>query len=198
MRDRLRLVRVGRRIKVGHSAPAAPSTIDLSDEQGVRAAYAAHAGELYRFAWRQLRDDGSAQDVVQEVFLRAWRAAESYDPRSGALRTWLFAIARNVVIDQVRRTAARPVTPVAGESLVALGGAEGGFDEAAVTSWVVEDALRRISPEHRAVLVETYLRGRSYTEVSAETGVPVGTLRTRAFYGLKALRLVLEEMGAQL
>lgn len=187
-----------RRGKAGRGQQATPLTIGLNDEQGVRAAYAAHAGELYRFALRQLRDEGSAQDVVQEVFLRAWRTSESYDSQLGSLRTWLFAIARNLVIDQVRRRAARPATPVAGESLVALGGADVGFDEAAMTSWVVEDALRRISPEHRTVLVETYLRGRPYAEVAAETGVPVGTLRTRAFYGLKALRLVLDEMGVQL
>ncbi|MGH3932219.1 MAG: sigma-70 family RNA polymerase sigma factor [Pseudonocardiaceae bacterium] len=192
MRRRLRRVRAGR------SQPATSHTIDLSDEQGVRSAYAAYAGELYRFALRQLRDQGSAQDVVQEVFLRAWRTSDSYDAQLGSLRTWLFAIARNLVIDQVRRRAARPATPVAGERLVALGGADTGFDEAAMTSWVVEDALRRISPEHRTVLVETYLRGRPYVEVAAETGVPVGTLRTRAFYGLKALRLVLDEMGVQL
>lgn len=90
------------------------------------------------------------------------------------------------------------MTPVADENLVALGGADAGFDEAAMTSWVVEDALRRLSPEHRVVLVETYLRGRSYAEVFAQTGVPVATLRTRAFYGLKTLRVVLDEMGVQL
>jgi len=176
----------------------ASATADLSDEQGVRAAYAAHADEVYRFALRQLRDEGWAQDVVQEVFLRAWRAAGSYDSRLAGLRGWLFSIARNVVIDQVRRRAARPVTPVAGENLVDLGGADTGFDETTMTSWLVEEALRRLSPEHRLVLVETYLRGRPYAEVSAETGVPVGTLRSRAFYGLKALRLVLDEMGVQL
>jgi RNA polymerase sigma-70 factor, ECF subfamily len=170
----------------------------LSDEQGLRAAYAEHAGELYRFALRRLHDEGWAQDVVQEVFLRAWRTAEQYDPRLSGLRTWLFSITRNVVVDQVRRRAARPVTPVTGESLIALGGADTGFDEATMTSWVVEEALRRLSPEHRTVLVETYLRGRPYAEVSAETGVPVGTLRSRAFYALRALRLVLDEMGEPL
>ncbi|MGH3751855.1 MAG: sigma-70 family RNA polymerase sigma factor [Pseudonocardiaceae bacterium] len=186
-----------RRVRARQCQSAPPPT-DLRDERSLRAAYATHSDELYRFALRELRDEGWAQDVVQEVFLRAWRAADSYDAQLGGVRTWLFTIARNVVIDHVRRRAARPVTPVAAESLVALGGADAGFDEAAMTSWVVEHALRRLSPEHREVLVETYLRGRSYAEVSAETGVPVGTLRTRAFYGLKALRLVLDEMGVQL
>jgi len=187
-----------RRVQASPSQPGTGLTIDLSDEQGLRAAYAEHAGDVYRFVLRQLRDEGWAQDVVQEVFLRAWRAAGSYDSRLGSLRSWLITIARNVVIDQVRRRAARPVTPIAGESLVELAGVDTGFDESAMTSWVVEEALRRLSAEHRAVLVQTYLRGRPYAEVSAETGVPVGTLRTRAFYGLKALRLVLEEMGVQL
>ncbi len=187
-----------RRVRARRCRPAPPLTTDLRDERSLRAAYATHADELYRFALRELRDEGWAQDVVQDVFLRAWRAADSYDAQLGGVRTWLFTIARNVVIDQVRRRAARPVTPVAAESLVALGGADAGFDEATMTSWVVENALRRLSPEHREVLVETYLRGRSYAEVSAETGVPVSTLRTRAFYGLKALRLVLDEMGMQL
>lgn len=56
------------------------------------AAYATHADELYRFALRELRDEGSVQDVVQEVFLRAWRAADSYDARFSGVRTWLFTI----------------------------------------------------------------------------------------------------------
>src|SRR3712207_4036754 len=77
-------------------------------ELDVRAAYAAHGAELYRFALRQLGDGGAAQDVVQEVFLRAWRSADAYDPRLASLRTWLFAIARNVVVDEARRLSARP------------------------------------------------------------------------------------------
>ncbi len=74
----------------------------------VREAYAAHGAELYRFALRQLGDGGAAQDVVQEVFVRAWRASGSYDPRLASLRTWLFAIARNAVVDEARRSAVRP------------------------------------------------------------------------------------------
>ncbi len=61
--------------------------------------------------------------------------------------------------------------------------------------WLVEEALRRISRDHRQVIVETYLRGRSYEDVAAEVGVTVGTLRSRTFYALKALRLAMDEMG---
>lgn len=173
----------------------------LGSEADLRAAYTAHGGELYRFALRQLNDDGTAQDVVQEVFLRAWRAADSFDPRVASLRVWLFAIARNVVVDEARKTTARPwQRTLAAEPEDAAGTNRptvGPLDESLVDTWVVEEALRRISEEHRAAIVQTYLRGRPYAEVAAELGVPVGTVRSRVFYGLKALRLAMEEMGVE-
>src|SRR6476469_954354 len=81
----------------------------LRRERDVREAYAAHAGELYGFATRSLGDTGLAEEAVQETFLRAWRAGRRFDPTIGSLRTWLFAILRNVVIDIGRARAARPV-----------------------------------------------------------------------------------------
>lgn len=80
----------------------------LDSEAGRRAAYAAHGAEIYRYALRQLGDDGGAQEAVQEVFLRAWRRAGAYDPSIASLRVWLFAIARNVVVDEIRRLNVRP------------------------------------------------------------------------------------------
>src|SRR3954447_22470697 len=85
----------------------------LSQERDVRDAYAAHSGELYGFALRSLDDAGLAEEDVQETFLRAWRAGEPFDPQIGSLRTWLFAILRNVVIDLGR---ARSVRPNVGQS----------------------------------------------------------------------------------
>src|SRR5213594_745398 len=79
----------------------------LTHETGVREAYAAHAGELYGFALRSLDDRGLAEEAVQDTFLRAWRAGDRFDPELGSLRTWLFAILRNVVIDLGRARAAR-------------------------------------------------------------------------------------------
>jgi len=161
----------------------------LSDERDVREAYAAHAGELYGFAVRSLGDAGLAEEAVQETFVRAWRAGARFDPQIGSLRTWLFAILRNVVIDLGRARAARPA--------VAEGGIEPTvepFDEA-LLSWQVEEAMRRIGEQHRRVLVETYYRGRPYAEVAAELGVPEGTVKSRVYYGLRALRVALEEIG---
>ncbi len=161
----------------------------LTQEAGVRRAYAAHAGELYGFALRSLDDPGLAEEAVQDTFLRAWRAADRFDPELGSLRTWLFAILRNVIIDLGRARATRPTT------LGAL--PESGHEpfEEILLSWQVEEALRRIGEQHRRVLVETYLRGRPYAEVADELGVPEGTIKSRVYYGLRALRNALEEMG---
>jgi RNA polymerase sigma-70 factor, ECF subfamily len=161
----------------------------LADERDVREAYAAHAGELYGFAVRSLGDPGLAEEAVQETFLRAWRAGDRFDPELGSLRTWLFAILRNVVIDLGRARAARPG--------VAAGSPEAGHEplEQIMVAWQVEEGLRRIGDDHRRVLIETYYRGRPYAEVAAELGVPEGTVKSRVYYGLRALRNALEELG---
>ena len=161
----------------------------LTDERDVREAYAAHASELYGFAVRSLGDSGLAEEAVQETFLRAWRAGKRFDPQIGSLRTWLFAILRNVVIDLGRARAARPA--VADEGIEV---AVEPFDEA-LLAWQIEEAMRQIGEQHRRVLVETYYRGRPYADVAAELGVPEGTVKSRVYYGLRALRVVLEEMG---
>src|SRR5918911_5599037 len=161
----------------------------LTHETDVREAYAAHAGELYGFALRSLEDPQLAEEAVQDTFIRAWRAGERFDPEIGSLRTWLFAILRNVVIDLGRARSARPEV---------LDDAPEGTDEPleqALLAWQVEEALRRIGTSHRQVIIETYFRGRPYAELAAALGVPEGTIKSRVYYGLRALRNALEELG---
>lgn len=173
---------------------------DRLDESGLRAAYSAHAGELYRFALRGLGDPGLAQDAVQETFLRAWQSGDRYDPTLASLRVWLFAIARNVVVDLHRRRTKASFAVVTSQD----GGVAEALPpvpdatEAVVDRAVVLAALDRLSEAHRQVIVQTYLRGRSYDELAAESGVPAGTLRSRSYYALKALRVTMEEMGVSL
>src|SRR3954464_13243850 len=118
----------------------------LADEHGVREAYAAHSGELFGFAVRSLGDRGLAEEAGQETFLRAWRAGDRFDPELGSLRTWLFAILRNVVIDLGRARAGRPTV---GAELPEP--AHEPF-ESLLLNWQVEEALRRIGEQHRRVL----------------------------------------------
>jgi len=153
----------------------------LDSEDGVYAAYQAHGAELYRFVLRGLGDPGAADDVIQETFLRAWRAADRFDPELASLRVWLFAIARNAMLDHARAARVRPwqgnlVDPPRAEQAA---GTVADTSERLLSSWVVEEALRRLSEEHRAAIVQTHLRERPYAEVAAEFGVPVGTLRSR-------------------
>ncbi len=168
-------------------------------DAALRAAYDAHGAELYRFARRALGDAGQAEDAVQEAFVRAWRAADRYDPARASQRTWLFAILRNVVIDQVRARRARP--PLAagpGEPDGPSGPSGGSVDEEidqALTAWQVDAALASLAEEHRRVLVEVHWRGRPYAEVAAELGVPEGTVKSRVYYGLRAMRSALEAGG---
>jgi RNA polymerase sigma-70 factor (ECF subfamily) len=139
---------------------------------------------------RALSDDGLAEEAVQETFLRAWRASDRHDPQRSSLRTWMFSIARNVTIDLARARSARPQRTET--EVEHARGAEDTTEES-LRSWEIEEALRHIRPHHRHAIVETYYRDRPCAEVAAEAGVPVGTMRSRLYYGLKALRLVLEE-----
>ncbi len=168
----------------------------LLGEDGVRAAYAAHGAELYRAACRSLRDSHLAEEAVQETFMRAWRAADRFDDRIGSLRTWLFAILRNTIIDLARADAVRPLRAVRGDGASELGQpVDAGELDRALLAWQVEEALGRLSEDHRRVLVEVHLNGRPLGDVAAELGVPVGTVKSRGYYALRALRVVLEELG---
>jgi RNA polymerase sigma-70 factor (ECF subfamily) len=168
----------------------------LLDEDGLRATYAAHGPELYRAACRALRDIHLAEEAVQETFVRAWRAADRFDEQLGSLRTWLFAILRNTLIDLARADAVRPLRAVVDRGAVDTPGPiEPGELDQALLAWQVEEAMTRLSDDHRQVLVEVHLHSRPLADVAADLGVPVGTIKSRAYYALRALRVVLEELG---
>jgi RNA polymerase sigma-70 factor (ECF subfamily) len=91
------------------------------DPQGAaRALYRTYGPELYGFAVRRLRDEGLAEELVQDVFTRAWSSAARYRPQEGSVRTWLYAIARNAVIDAERRRGVRPPRRAGGRTRTSL------------------------------------------------------------------------------
>lgn len=179
---------------MGRAGPVPGRTADRSPmSEGspgldVRAAFVEHGSSLLGFAVNALRDRALAEDCVQETFVRAWRARDSFDADRGSVRTWLFAIERRVVLDVHRaRTRTPSVVPLeqvpdpvasVADPLEHLGMAEG---------------LARLSDDHRAAVVAVHLEGLSYREVSERTGVPVATLRTRVFHALRALRTHLDD-----
>jgi RNA polymerase sigma-70 factor (ECF subfamily) len=165
----------------------------VADDAALRQLWTEHAGALLAFALRLTGGDrAAAEDVVQETVLRAWRRPDALDPSRGPVRPWLLTVARHVAIDQHRARSARP-TEVDDSSLARLG-VEDDID-AALDGWLVADAMATLTHEHREALVHTYYAGRTATEAAALLGVPVGTVKSRVFYGLRALRLALEERG---
>jgi RNA polymerase sigma-70 factor (ECF subfamily) len=146
-------------------------------------AFDEHAGALFGFAVNALRDRSLAEDCVQETFLRAWRARDGFSPERASLRTWLFVIARNVIVDAQRAIQRTPrIVPV--DVLDDTGSPSSDpLDRLSVI-----EGLAKLSPEHRDVLVNVHLEGRSYAEVEADSGVPSATLRSRSFYALRAMR----------
>ncbi len=167
--------------------------VETQDAELMRLLYAEHAGPVYAFCVRWTGDAQRAEDVVQEVFLRAWKNLSTLDLQTRPVRPWLLAVARNVLTDTHRAAQARPVL-VDDERTLAAVAAPDEMDRA-VESWQVAAALQRLTPEHREVLVQAHWMGRSVSETAAVLGIPAGTVKSRTYYAVRALRLALEEMG---
>ena len=152
-----------------------------------------HAAALWAFCLHLTGNDRShAEDVAQETLLRAWRNTAVLEEGRGSVRSWLFTVARNIVIDEWRTKRSRNELPVA--EVPDAAGADDRTDQL-LLSWVVAEALTRLSAEHRSVLLECYYRGLPVAEAARRLGVPEGTVKSRTHYALRALKLALEEMG---
>jgi RNA polymerase sigma-70 factor (ECF subfamily) len=160
----------------------------------MRTLYEQHAAALLGFVLRLVdHDRARAEDVVQETLLRAWRHPEALASDRGDIRPWLFTVARRLVIDGVRARGSRP-TEVSARALEAVPSNDDALDRMLET-WEVSDALSTLTAEHRGVLLAVYYRGQSVAEASVALGIPPGTVKSRVFYALRALRLQLEERG---
>jgi RNA polymerase sigma-70 factor (ECF subfamily) len=182
-------------------AIAAAATTDcvgrvLRPEQ-FQSLYEAHSGPLLGYALKLTdRDRAWAEDVVQETFLRAWKHPEAFDPERGSSGAWLYTVARNLVIDCVRAKKARP-TEVGDEHLLASAAAVEDDHDRILLGWEVAEAMRTLTPDHRAVLRETYFKGLSVAEAAKVLGVPAGTVKSRTYYALRALKLAFEQRGIE-
>lgn len=135
-----------------------------------------------------------AEDVVQETLLRAWRNADQLNPEARSLMPWLGTVARRIVIDDRRRLDARPAEVGHDVPEVAIDDQT----DTLLRSVTVTDALQELSPVHREVLMETFLQDRTVNQAAVTLGVPVGTVKSRVYYALRALRLALQERGVTL
>jgi RNA polymerase sigma-70 factor, ECF subfamily len=147
---------------------------------------------LWRFAMRLTGGDRArAEDVVQETLLRAWRSSRILEADKDARQAWLFTVARHLVIDEWRSSRAR--LEITTDELPEPSTRDETDD--ALQTWLVAEALQRLSTDHRQVLVECYFLGHSVADAAAHLGVPPGTVKSRTHYALRALRLALQEMG---
>jgi RNA polymerase sigma-70 factor, ECF subfamily len=167
------------------------------DEAVVADIYRDHAAVLRRFVGRTTLDQARAEDVVQEVILRVWRQA----PEVSSMRAYLLQTARNMLID-MHRASRRRVVEVAADrdddSRARIDSRvvnpEVDIDRA-LDQILVEEALTRLQPDHRAVVVALYYERLSVAEAADVLRIPTGTVKSRAFYAVRSLRTVLDEMG---
>jgi RNA polymerase sigma-70 factor, ECF subfamily len=158
----------------------------------LRELYRRYAGELFGFAASALGDREQAEEVVQDVFAQLWQHAGDYDHRRASVRTWLYAIARNRIVDAHRRAAARPKR-AEDDSLDSAAEIDAALDQA-VLRWQITMALSRLSPAHREVIRLAHYGGLTMREIAERTGIPLGTVKSRTSYALRSLRLILDEM----
>lgn len=168
------------------AAGAQPALAALYDRYGRRA---------FSLARRVCRDDNLAEDVVQEVFLAFWRDPGRFDPARGGFGTWILTLVHHKSVDAVRRESAlRRRTVAAVEEGQESGPPGPGADQGALRSMEagqVRDALGRLPAEQREALALAYFGGYSQREVATLTGVPLGTVKSRMFSGMRRLRGVL-------
>ncbi len=161
------------------------------EQQMLRELHNDHAQLLWRYVMRLVHDRAQAQDIVQETLLRAWQHPEVLAREPQAVRAWMFTVAKNIVIDDWRSAHHRHEVGTA--ELPETAGDD--QTDRILDAWLVADALETLSPEHREVIRQAYYGGRDTASMALSLGIPEGTVKSRLHYGLRALRLALEERG---
>jgi RNA polymerase sigma-70 factor (ECF subfamily) len=175
------------------SNPQAPGDELPGDpDAAIRQLYSHYAKALYGYVEPFCPDRASADDIVQETFIRAWRHLPQLSVDDRPVRPWLYRVARNLLIDANRAARARPIS--ASEPSAEIG-TDSGLAEV-LDRQLVFAALQHLSPAHQSVLVETFYRGETMATVARELGIPHGTVRSRLHYALGALRQHLQEHDA--
>jgi RNA polymerase sigma-70 factor, ECF subfamily len=165
------------------------------DPEAMQALWDEHGDTVYAVAMRGIGDPGAAEDVRQQVFAELWERRASYDPQRGPVRAWVLTIARSRTIDHLRRRRPAPEEPEAFDRIAAPARAETS-PEAVVDRIGVGELLRRIPTEEAGLLRMRFFDELSQTEISARTGIPLGTVKMRMVQALDRLRGMMEAEGA--
>jgi RNA polymerase sigma-70 factor (ECF subfamily) len=160
------------------------------DRGAFEALYRRYARSVFGLALRRLGDRGRAEDAVQETFASVWRGAHSYRPERGPGGPWIYAVARNAIVDR-SRARNEPAIEAPEQESHEPGPPEQA--EAGWTSWRIHRALEELSPNERTVIELAYWSGLSQSEVAEYLGIPLGTVKTRTRAALAHLADLLEE-----
>ena len=163
-------------------------------ETALRELHASHGRALHGWARRRFADPREAEEVVQDTLVLAWRKRHQFDPTRGTERAWLFGILRNVANSRHRKNgrALEVVRPLYADDRIGFAHED---EDRQLDAAEVADAMATLTPEHRAVIVGAYYRGKRIRILAEELGLPEGTVKSRLYYALRSLRLVLEERG---
>jgi RNA polymerase sigma-70 factor, ECF subfamily len=153
--------------------------------------YRRYSKRLYRFGVNNLGNEGLAEEMVQDTFVRLWRTASRFDADKASVGTYLYVIARSVAADIRKRPSSRPLQAV---------------DEADVPpqpdsvdkildSMIVREAFDTLGPAHAEVIRLARDEGLTQSQIADRLGLPLGTVKTRTFHGMRALRTALIERG---
>jgi RNA polymerase sigma-70 factor, ECF subfamily len=166
--------------------------IARGDQDALRQLYRAFERPLYTLGMRWLHDQALAEELVQEVTLRIWRRASSFDPSKGAASSWIFGVARNVASD-LGRARLRVPTPV--EDLVVSATDEPWNEESSWQQWQIATAILSLPVEQQRIIHLAYVLQFTQSEIARALDIPLGTVKTRLYQGLRALRAMLAELG---
>jgi RNA polymerase sigma-70 factor (ECF subfamily) len=170
------------------------------DGRAIAALYDRYNRLVYSLGYRMLGDREGTEELVQEVFLRAWRQARTYQPSLGRLSTWLLGIARNLAVDELRRRGSRPQRSGGDpEEQLEHTPSESTDDPAEQLSIStrrdeVRRALDALPPAQRQVIELAYYSGLTQSEIAEKLGLPLGTVKTRMRLATQKLRELLREM----
>jgi RNA polymerase sigma-70 factor (ECF subfamily) len=151
--------------------------------------YQRYVRSVFGLALRRLRDRQRAEDAVQETFTSVWRSAGSYRPERGPAAPWLYAIARNAIVDRMR---ARNEPPAEAPDLASDEPGPSDRAESSFVSWRVHRALEELTDKEREVVELAYWSGLSQSEVAEFLHIPLGTVKTRTRSALSRLAAILE------